>query len=167
MLFRVSKLLVNTAHFRNNLQKDYRHRAASGLRASGSFAKKVSAKPARGIARAAAWIGQGGFDGGGSNGSQQAADLDFSCWIIPLYLGLFMQNGALQRIMNLYLSIVADESKFAEFVHKVADARSGGADHLGKCFLTDVGLIGCGLHSLPKFASSNSSRASRRSMEIE
>ena len=76
---------------------------------------------------------------GGSNGSQQAADLDFSCWIIPLYLGLFMQNGALQRIMNLYLSIVADESKFAEFVHKVADARSGGADHLGKCFLTDVG----------------------------
>jgi len=60
MLFRVSKLLVNTAHFRNNLQKDYRHRAASGLRASGSFAKKVSAKPARGIARAAAWIGQGG-----------------------------------------------------------------------------------------------------------
>ena len=27
--------------------------------------------------------------------------------------------------MNLYLSIVADESKFAEFVHKVAHAGSG------------------------------------------
>ena len=62
---------------------------------------------------------------GGSNGSQQAADLDFSCWIIPLYLGLFMQNGAQQRIMNLYLSIVADESKFAEFVHEGADAGLG------------------------------------------
>jgi len=43
---------VDAAHFKNNSQKDCRHRAASGLRASGSFAKKVSAKKsARGIAR--------------------------------------------------------------------------------------------------------------------
>jgi hypothetical protein len=34
-----------------------------------------------------------------------------------------MQNSVQQRIMNLYLSIVADESKFAEFVHKVAHPR--------------------------------------------
>src|ERR1700738_5012671 len=64
--------------------------------------------------------------------------LDFACWIIPLYLGLFMQNGAQQRIMNLYLSIVADESKFAEFVHKIAHARSGRSNHLGQCFLADI-----------------------------
>jgi len=41
-----------------------------------------------------------------------------------------MQNGVQERIMNLYLSIVADESKFAEFVHKVADAGSGRSNHL-------------------------------------
>src|SRR5437868_11428945 len=40
--------------------------------------------------------------------------------------------------MNLYLSIVADESKFAEFVHKVADARSGRSNHLSQCFLADI-----------------------------
>jgi hypothetical protein len=49
-----------------------------------------------------------------------------------------MQNGAQQRIMNLYLSIVADESKLAEFVHKVADAGSGRRNHLDQCFLTDI-----------------------------
>src|ERR1700730_12142474 len=69
----------------------------------------------------------------------RAADrLDLACWIIPLYLGLFTQNGVQQRIMNLYLSIVADESKVAEFVHEVAHARSGRSNHLGQCFLADI-----------------------------
>src|ERR1700730_12942235 len=69
----------------------------------------------------------------------RAADrLDLACWIIPLYLGLFMQNGVQQRIMNLYLSIVADESKFAEFVHEVAHAGSGRSDHLSQCLLADI-----------------------------
>src|ERR1700726_2528883 len=40
--------------------------------------------------------------------------------------------------MNLYLSIVADESKFAEFVHKVAHARSGRSNHLSQCFLANI-----------------------------
>ena len=41
--------------------------------------------------------------------------------------------------MNLDLSVVADQSKLAEFVHESADAGSGGADHLRQCFLTEVG----------------------------
>jgi hypothetical protein len=40
-----------------------------------------------------------------------------------------MQNGVQQRIMHLYLSILADESKFAVFVHEVADAGSGRSNH--------------------------------------
>jgi hypothetical protein len=40
--------------------------------------------------------------------------------------------------MNLYLSVVADESKFAEFVHKVANAGSGRSNHLRQCFLADI-----------------------------
>jgi 5-carboxymethyl-2-hydroxymuconate isomerase len=49
-----------------------------------------------------------------------------------------MQNGIQQRIMNLDLSIVADESKFAEFVHEGADAGSGRSDHLCQRFLADI-----------------------------
>src|ERR1700684_1051843 len=48
----------------------------------------------------------------------------------------------------------------------MTDARACGADHLGQRFLTDVGLIGCGLPSLPKFASRSSRRASRFSLEL-
>jgi hypothetical protein len=40
--------------------------------------------------------------------------------------------------MNLYLSVVADESKFAEFVHEVANAGSGRSNHLRQCFLADI-----------------------------
>src|SRR6202011_1705001 len=64
--------------------------------------------------------------------------LDFARWIIPLYLGLFMQNGVQQRIVNFNLSIVADEPKFAEFVHEVADAGSGRSNHLCQCLLADI-----------------------------
>jgi hypothetical protein len=49
-----------------------------------------------------------------------------------------MQNGIQQRIVNLYLSIVADKSKFAEFVHKGAHARSGRSNHLSQCLLADI-----------------------------
>jgi hypothetical protein len=49
-----------------------------------------------------------------------------------------MQNGIQQRIMNLDFSIVADESKFAEFVHEGADARSGRSNHLCQHFLADI-----------------------------
>jgi 5-carboxymethyl-2-hydroxymuconate isomerase len=58
--------------------------------------------------------------------------------MIPLNLGLFVQNRVQQRIMNLYLSIVADESKFATFVHEVAHAGSGRSNHLCRCFLADI-----------------------------
>jgi len=49
-----------------------------------------------------------------------------------------MQNGIQQRIMNLDVSIVADESKFAEFVHEGADAGSGRSNHLCQRFLADI-----------------------------
>ena len=49
-----------------------------------------------------------------------------------------MQNGIQQRIMNLDLSIVADESKFAEFVHEGADAGSGRSNDLCQRFLADI-----------------------------
>ena len=56
--------------------------------------------------------------------------LDLACGIIPLYFGLFMQHGVQQRIVNLDLSIVADKSEFAKFVHEVAHAGSGRSNHL-------------------------------------
>jgi hypothetical protein len=65
-------------------------------------------------------------------------ELDFGCRLIALYLGLFMQNGVQERIVNLYLSIVADEPKFAELVHEVAHAGSGRSNHLCQCFLADI-----------------------------
>jgi hypothetical protein len=37
-----------------------------------------------------------------------------------------------------YLSIVADEPKFAEFVHEEADAGSGRSNHLSQCLLADI-----------------------------
>jgi hypothetical protein len=49
-----------------------------------------------------------------------------------------MQNGVQQRIVNFYLSIVADEPKFAEFVHEEADAGSGRSNHLSQCLLADA-----------------------------
>src|ERR1700720_114946 len=49
-----------------------------------------------------------------------------------------MQNRTQQRVVNLDVSVVADQSKLAEFVHERTDARSGGADHIGQCFLTNV-----------------------------
>ena len=54
-----------------------------------------------------------------------------------------MQNGVQQRIMNFYLSIVADESKFAEFVHEVAHAGSSCADHFRQRFLANIGVDWC------------------------
>ena len=50
-----------------------------------------------------------------------------------------MQDRTQQGTVHLDAPVVADQPKLAEFVHKIANARSGGADHLGKCFLTDVG----------------------------
>jgi hypothetical protein len=35
------------------------------------------------------------------------------------------------------LTVVADQSKLAEFVHEKADLGSGGADHLCQCLLAD------------------------------
>jgi hypothetical protein len=39
--------------------------------------------------------------------------------------------------MDLELSVIFDETQFAEFVHEKAHARSGRADHLRQRFLTE------------------------------
>ena len=49
-----------------------------------------------------------------------------------------MQNGTQKRIVDLDMSVVADEAQLAKLVHEVADAGSRGADHLGQRLLTDV-----------------------------
>jgi hypothetical protein len=49
-----------------------------------------------------------------------------------------MQYGVQQRIVNFYLSIVANESQLAEFVHEEAHPGSGRSNHLCQCFLTDI-----------------------------
>ena len=49
-----------------------------------------------------------------------------------------MQNRTQQRIVNLDVSIVIDETKLAKLVHEMAYAGSGGADHLRQCFLTNI-----------------------------
>src|SRR5258705_13550245 len=52
--------------------------------------------------------------------------------------GLVMQNRVQQRTVDFDMPVVADQAKLAELVHEMADARSGGANHLGQCFLTDI-----------------------------
>jgi hypothetical protein len=49
---------------------------------------------------------------------------------IYFQLWLIMQDRAQQRIVNLDVAVVIDESKFAKLVHKKADTGSGGADHV-------------------------------------
>src|ERR1700676_5209039 len=49
-----------------------------------------------------------------------------------------MQNRTQQRTVNLDVSVVADQSELAKFVHEMTYAGSGRADHLRQCFLTNV-----------------------------
>jgi hypothetical protein len=41
-----------------------------------------------------------------------------------------MQNGTQQRIVDLDMSIIADEAQLAKLIHEIADAGSGSANHL-------------------------------------
>jgi hypothetical protein len=52
-------------------------------------------------------------------------------------LGLVIQDHVQQGIVDFDCSIVFDIAQFAKFVHEKTHARSSGADHLGKCFLTE------------------------------
>src|SRR5580698_8517010 len=60
--------------------------------------------------------------------------------VVLLYLRLITQDRVEQRRMNLYFSVVVDETLFAEFVHEKADPGPGGADHFRKRFLTEGDL---------------------------
>src|SRR5438132_2892203 len=67
---------------------------------------------------------------------------------VPLDPRLVMQDRIEQRIMHLDisaavdLSVVADQTQFAEFVHKETDSGPGGPDHVRQCLLTDLGENG-------------------------
>src|ERR1700730_13704675 len=54
------------------------------------------------------------------------------------YLRLLMQDRTQQRIVNLDVSVIVDQSELAKFVHEMTAAGSGGADRLRQCFLTNV-----------------------------
>jgi len=49
-----------------------------------------------------------------------------------------MQDRAQQRIVDLDVSIVIDETKLAKLVHEITHTGSGGADHFRQRFLTDI-----------------------------
>src|ERR1700681_3993471 len=49
-----------------------------------------------------------------------------------------MQDRTQQRMVDLDVSVVIDETKLAKLVHEKADTGSGGADHLRQCFLIDA-----------------------------
>src|SRR6478672_10920226 len=51
---------------------------------------------------------------------------------------LIGQKHTQQAAMDFEMSVVINETQFAELVHEVADTRAGRADHLGECFLTDL-----------------------------
>jgi hypothetical protein len=60
-------------------------------------------------------------------------------WLISRFdLGLVVQNHVQQGTMDFQFTVVFDKTKFAEFVHEKAHARSRRADHFGQRFLTDL-----------------------------
>ncbi len=40
--------------------------------------------------------------------------------------------------MHVQLTVIVDETQFAEFIHEETDTGARGADHLGERFLTDL-----------------------------
>ena len=60
------------------------------------------------------------------------------CFIPRFDRGLVVQNHVQQGIVDFQFAVVFDKTQFAEFVHEKAHARSGRADHLRQCFLTEL-----------------------------
>jgi len=52
---------------------------------------------------------------------------------------LFVKNQVQQRLVNLDMAVVADETQLAEPIHEEAHARPGGFYHFGEGFLADLG----------------------------
>ena len=50
---------------------------------------------------------------------------------------VIVQNYIQERVMDLQVSVVIDETQLTEFVHEEVHTRAGGADHLGKSGLAD------------------------------
>src|ERR1700730_6818149 len=58
--------------------------------------------------------------------------------LVLFQLRLVMQHSVQQRTVDLDVPVISDEAKLTELVHEVADARSGGADHVRQCLLADI-----------------------------
>ena len=56
--------------------------------------------------------------------------------LVLVDMRLFAQHSVEQRGVNLYVSVVIDESLFPELVHEKTHPGSGGADHFRQGFLT-------------------------------
>ena len=52
--------------------------------------------------------------------------------------GLVVEDDVEEGAVYAQLAVVINETQFAELIHKMTDARAGGADHLGQCFLIDL-----------------------------
>ena len=63
--------------------------------------------------------------------------------------------------------VVVQEAHLFEPIHEETDAGACGPDHLGECFLTELGNAWIWLTSLPDWASNSSVRASRFSAECK
>ena len=48
-----------------------------------------------------------------------------------------MQHHIQKCLVNVDSAVIRDVSEFSEVVHKLANARASGADHVGKFFLSD------------------------------
>jgi len=48
-----------------------------------------------------------------------------------------MQHDIQNRLVNMESTVVGDIAELAEVVHKLANARASGADHIGKPLLAD------------------------------
>jgi hypothetical protein len=81
-------------------------------------------------------------------------------------LGFVIQDDVQQGIPDFQCSVVFDVAQSAEFVHEMAYARSGRADHLCESFLTDLPDDRLSRGFLAKFAKSRSARANRFSLEL-
>src|SRR4029079_1704282 len=50
---------------------------------------------------------------------------------------VIVQNYIQERVMDLQIAVVFDETQLAEFVHEEVHTQASGADHLGKSGLAD------------------------------
>src|SRR5208337_1397712 len=68
----------------------------------------------------------------------------------PRMWGLFVEKESHQFSVHLQAAVVIDEAQLAKPVHKEADSRAGGANHLGQGSLAHLQIGGMWLGMRPK-----------------